>query len=438
MLKVTIPENIPSLNKGEAAILEGIREMLSLYGQHEITLYSPDSRIQGDLRNFGNSIRVIGGIDLYGSDVKVEQKNAGIDRFLSYIVVSKLLVFALLSRILGRMVKHMLRDELLLSILDADIILAAHDGMLGPGQIHIGRACRIMKKPIVLCGSGMGSANELSPRGRRKVRFVVNNSIGCIVRDKATYDGLKTCQADEKNVYLASDPAVLLPPCDDARVNDILESESIPRSVRRSMCAVITAEGGIVAKESFSAERDPDAKRRLRVELWKALLTHLVNTTDAYIVFLPHCIGPSTRNDDRRMARDIYDVLTCEKERIKCIEKEYAASELKGIMKHCQLVLSERAHAAIGAFSAGTPCVGFAPKQDSRMYSIINDMFHRPVCDLDAPDMSQIKTLITDEWNNRQQTSIAMAGHVDEVILQAREAAEWMCGRIAEALCRET
>jgi hypothetical protein len=61
-------------------------------------------------------------------------------------------------------------------------------------------------------------------------------------------------------------------------------------------------------------------------------------------------------------------------------------------------------------------------------------MFGRPVHNLDDPQISQLKTLITSEWNCRQQTSKAMAEHVKRIIEQARTTAEWMHGRIEESL----
>ena len=75
MLKVVIPEGIPSLNKGEAAILEGIHEMLSLCGQHELRLFSPDSRIQDDSRNYGHLAKPVGGTSLYGTANDSSQKS---------------------------------------------------------------------------------------------------------------------------------------------------------------------------------------------------------------------------------------------------------------------------------------------------------------------------------------------------------------------------
>jgi polysaccharide pyruvyl transferase WcaK-like protein len=428
MIKVVIPEPIPSLNKGEAAILEGILQMLSLGGQYEVTLFSPDSWIRDDSRNYGHLAKLVGGANLLGGTKR--------GRLLSYVAVCRWLVLATLSRLLGRFAKGMVRDELFKSMCDADVILAAHDGMMGPGQSHVARVGRIMNKPVVFCGSGMGTVADLSPRQRRQVQYAVNHSRACVVRDKGTYDDLRSCQVDEDRIRLSPDPAVLLPPRDDARVAEILEAQGIPEAARGNMCAVVVAEGGIVARESFAAEKDLIAKRRLRVRLWQELLSHLIDTTNAYVVFLPHCIGFSPGNDDRRIARDIGDALPYKEERVKCMMDEYSAGELKGIMKHCQLVLSERAHAAIGAFSAGTPCVGFAPRIDHRMFRLLTGMFNRPVHDLEAPDTSQLKMLVTAEWNNRQQTAAAMAEHVEKTIEEARAAARWMNGRIEGALCR--
>jgi polysaccharide pyruvyl transferase WcaK-like protein len=436
MIRVVIPEGIPSLNKGEAAILEGYHVMLSLCGPHEITLFSPDAWIQDDSMNYAHLAKVVGGINLYYQGDSRRERS----RLRSYGTVSRLFACAVLSRLLGRRAKHLFKDELLTALLDADIILGGHDGRMDPGQFHIVRAGRIMGKPVVMYGGGKDSGPpvESSSRKKRQMTYAVAHSIACVVRDKGTYEYLRSCQVDEKYIRLAPDPAVLLPPCESAKVNDILSREGVPTAMRKNLCAVIVAEGGIVARESFRAEGDSDVKRTLRVGFWRELLSYLVDTTDVYVVFLPHCIGPSPRNDDRRMAKDIYDALICDKSRIKCVEQEYSAGELKGIMKSCQLVLSERAHAAIGAFSAGTPCVGFAVSGDRRMHNIVNGMFARPVHDLDAPDTSQLKKLTVDEWNNRQQTAAAMAGHVGRIVEQACETAEWVHGRIEESLRRRS
>jgi polysaccharide pyruvyl transferase WcaK-like protein len=436
MLKVVIPEGIPSLNKGEAAILEGLHEMLSQCGPHEITLYSPNSWRQDDARNYRSLARVVGGLNLHGQGDQAATKSAVRSRLRPNVTWWRLLGFAVLARGLGGWARHLCRDELLTSLAEADVILAAHDGMMGPIQSHIVRAGHILNKPVVLLGSGCGSSayDNLSTASRRRLRYAARNATCCVVRDQRTYELLTACGVEERHLHLAPDPAVLLPPCATARVTEILDLQGIPQSARDHLCAIVPVEGGIVARESFAKESKPERKRERRVALWKELLQHLLSTTNAYVILLPHSLGPSSKNDDRHIAREIHSALAGMQERIQYLEDEYSPGELKGLMKRCRLVLSERAHAAIGSFSAGTPCVGFSVKRDIRMHSILHEMFGRPVCDLDEPDVPQLKSLITDEWNNASQTSAAMAARVENILAQARAAAEWVHARLKERL----
>jgi hypothetical protein len=66
-LKVVIADPILLLNKGETAILRGIQEALTICGEVKLTLYSPSPWIDDDKKRYGDEIKVVDGIDLWGS-----------------------------------------------------------------------------------------------------------------------------------------------------------------------------------------------------------------------------------------------------------------------------------------------------------------------------------------------------------------------------------
>ena len=57
---VVIPERIPSLNKGEAAILAGIEKSLALLGGVSITVFSPRCYRSDNIRNYKDCAVVSG------------------------------------------------------------------------------------------------------------------------------------------------------------------------------------------------------------------------------------------------------------------------------------------------------------------------------------------------------------------------------------------
>ena len=67
-MKVIIAEPIPSLNKGEAAILRGIQEALNVCGDVKLTLYSPSGWVETDKKRYGDDISTISGVDLWDAE----------------------------------------------------------------------------------------------------------------------------------------------------------------------------------------------------------------------------------------------------------------------------------------------------------------------------------------------------------------------------------
>ncbi len=425
-LRVVIPEDCPTRNRGEAAILEGIRTSLGACGSCELTVYSPPHWIEDDTAYSIGEYQVVGGLNVFGETT---------GRVQYYSRWGLLLLYSMLHRLSPRTAAMLSGDPHLHAIGDADLIVAGHDGCLSPLLFYLALAARIMNKPVAFFG-GSGSTGRYKWRWRKYLQFLVKNAILCTVRDQCSKDVLMMNDVPSDQVQVFPDPAVLLKPCEDARTLEILQAEGIPSPEAGPLYGLVPVRGGIVAWTSFSAERDEEKKHELRVELWKQIARHLLDTTNAHLVFLPHCTGPTRANDDRRMNRDIYDAISDSKNRITVIDTMYRAGELKGIMKLCDFVLGERAHALIGAVSVATPCVALTTEEDRRMHCIIRDAFDRVTYNLNAPQPSQLMELLTEEWDKRGQTREVMKRKATEIHDQALEAARLLHSRISSALAK--
>jgi len=433
-LRVVIPESIPTRNRGEAAILDGIRESLAFCGECELTVFSPPTRIADDEEYANGRYRVVGGLDLFSTETRDRGIPDPHGRLRFYMRLGTLLLFSVVYRLSRRLASLFFKDPLLRAIASADLVVAGHDGMLTPDHFYLALALRVMKKPLALYGGSHGMQGRKKLRIRKYLQYLVNNSILCTVRDQRAKEFFTANDVPPEKVHVFPDPAVLLKPCDDRRGREILQLEGIPAPEQTPLYALIPVRGGVVLSTSFSAEKDMERKHELRVGLWKEIVMHLLKTTNAHLVFLPHCTGPVFRNDDRRMNRDVFEAIPADRDRLSLVDTPYTASELKGVMKLCDFVLGERTHALIGAVSVGTSCIALTTREDLRMHAVIEDGFGRVTYNLNSPDIDKLNELLNMEWNKRRQTAEAMSGKAVDIQREATRAAELLARRLSDAL----
>ena len=425
MLKVFIPENIPSLNKGEEAILRGIKKSLDPLGNFLLMVFS--SHPDDDKPRFEPDVKVIEGLDFFS--YYFAPINKGKKQLITNLI--RLLGFAFLMRITCGFSIWFFQDPMLRAFGEADLILAGHDGLLGVDHYWLYLASKIMKKPIIFFGSG-GSTKEIAKRSRRqRLKNAVEGSLLITVRDQMMKDFLINLGVTPSKINLYPDPAFLLPAANDSRVQEIFNIEKIGVKKTPLIC-IIAVQGGIVAQNSFVNLKTIHEKRSARIEFWATFINFIIEQTDAEILFLPHCIGPSEDKDDRKITADIIGRLTHSIDRVKLFKYEYNASELKGVIKHSDYIIGERAHAMIGAVSVGTPCLALTVEEDNRINDIIGRLAERPVFHMNNPNIEELKKMFIQEWDNRSKTKEVMKNISDNINRKANEAAELLRDKINE------
>jgi colanic acid/amylovoran biosynthesis protein len=105
---------------------------------------------------------------------------------------------------------------------------------------------------------------------------------------------------------------------------------------------------------------------------WCRVITFLRSQLDANIVLIPHVQEVAVQNDDRILATELMRHFRFDPQ-IRLAGGDFTASEFKGLISQCDLVVAERMHAAIAGLSTAVPTVaiGYSVKAEG----ILSDLF---------------------------------------------------------------
>ena len=98
----------------------------------------------------------------------------------------------------------------------------------------------------------------------------------------------------------------------------------------------------------------------ITMQNYKALISHILETTDLHIALIPHVVWES--NDDRKPIRQLYEAFASTGRVIEL--PDGSAPELKGYISRCEMFIGARTHATIAAYSSCVPTlvVGYSIK----------------------------------------------------------------------------
>ena len=185
------------------------------------------------------------------------------------------------------------------------------------------------------------------------------------VREMATYKyvteelGLST-----DLVKLTADPAFLLNPASDETINNLLKSYGIPEG--RPLVAISTSQGIC----SYASIWD----QRKHITAWEKVVKTILEELDADVIIIPHVQEVKASNDDRIIASQLLRSLDYNPQ-VHVAGADHSASEFKGLIGKCDLVIAERMHAAIAGLSSGvcTLAVGYSIKAQGIMADLVGE-----------------------------------------------------------------
>ena len=161
-----------------------------------------------------------------------------------------------------------------------------------------------------------------------------------VARESITYEALKRAGIWE-NVFLHPDPAFLLE----------TECLKLPSGWIDGRMVGLNVSPMIVENEKKSG---------ITMENYKALIAHILETTDFSVALIPHVVWAG--GDDRNPMKELYEAFS-HTGRILQIG-DASAPVLKGYISRCRMFIGARTHATIAAYSTCVPTlvVGYSVK----------------------------------------------------------------------------
>jgi polysaccharide pyruvyl transferase WcaK-like protein len=407
MYKIFIAGNIPSLNKGEMAILDGILESFKTLGEVEVSMLSdlPDV----DQARYGARVRIIDGkkaLHLFGNP---KGYNAVSKIFASTFVSLQHLSFLILYKILGLRSLKFMKSEIWNEYAESNVILVGHNGTFGitggPGIIpffsypYMPFLGKILGRPLVIYGSSISPFRQSRSFLWRGVKFVLKRIDLITLRDNASYQNLKDIGLQTNYISVTADLAFLLQPAPEERIAEIMKQEGIEESFEPLIGITITR---MIASKAHQELNNPDRAYHKHIGMFAEVIDNLTDTLDATVIFIPHCIGFGEKLDDRIAAKDIF--MRCKnKERVKVITNEYSAAELKGVIGQLDFFIGERVHSVIGAMSMGLPSIVISFSADQRLGIIRMLGQDDAICYVENLNSEALLSKVYDSWSKRDK-----------------------------------
>jgi polysaccharide pyruvyl transferase WcaK-like protein len=167
---------------------------------------------------------------------------------------------------------------------------------------------------------------------------------------------------------------------------------------------------------------------------WCAVVDMLLRELDAGLILVPHVQEISPKNDDRVLATELVRHFNFDP-RLQIAGGDYSASEFKGIISQCDMVVSERMHSCIAGLSSGvcTVAIGYSVKAEG----ILGDLFDPdqirgglllPVKDFLDPAFACEK--VRRAWGMRQAVKARLEDRLPEVREKAARTFDLIAARM--------
>ena len=414
-IKFAILEHLPLSNKGENAILYGFIDMLFPNKEIDCIILDRDIKKPKTYKNikiFPEKWLYSEGIYRAYSIFSMNPKNfysflCRIFRYLLFKIypnwcklrLIKLHLASILIRHKWLSLIFKKRFNFFCEILKADIILLGHDGAFSSIQTpHIINWLIEQGKAVAIIGCGL---TEPKYRAIKELWIsVLCNVYPLVFREHGSFKFIQSLSPSLAHARLGPDPAFAMKAASVSEAENWLFSCGIPLNVSL-ICFTVVADT-LITSQSFQRLSKKEEKLLRHRVLLASLIQYILDTTQAYIIFLPHSIGPSPDKDDRIEAERVVSHLMMNTSRVKIIKDDMDARLLKAIIKYSDMLVGERIHSIINAISSGTPALALTSSYDRRheiiKYLNLEDILYF----LDDPEPYSLIEKWKSIWENRK------------------------------------
>jgi len=447
-LQIFIPETIPLENKGEEAILRGIEDILF-----------PGQSVHFHILGFNcNKPETIGNLTIYPdrwfypiwvfrepylSFNPLDILNMmgflfqGFRNRLPFLASKAHAAIWLNERlinshsIIARIWKK--RTEALKTLSKVDFVLAGHDNAMGLREAHLLKSLFKQGLTFGIFGCGMNS-HWANAAVAEVYRSTFQKSKFLYFRDHETWKGIRE-RGRISGAQLAPDPAFGMRAAEESVIEEFLQKEGLSSFFSKHVVAITVVENAVIMK-SFKAYKSTHQKAEAHYRLIGHFVDYMVKNWGVNVLFLPHCIGPTPRLDDRRVARNVLRYSTVGPVSARILNTPCDPRLLKGLIKRSSLLIGERTHSLIGAISVGTPFICLGSSLDKRTREIIGNMCQASdlVYDLVEPSLESLNRFADAIWKERNVVKQRVQEIGKGIQINLEEAAQVVRSRMAEQM----
>lgn len=330
------------------------------------------------------------------------------------LLVSRAALWTLCRR-LGKPFDALIENPEIREFLAADVVVDLSGDMLTEDYgVHVAYSHYLplmmalaLERPLAVCAQSIGPFKWTRPIARR----IFERAKLITVRDRISFDYLKELGVQNANLHQTADMAFLLRPAAPARIDEILQTERVPREPR----ALIGVSVSDLIAQRYRAWNT--LSRGIPFEqLMADILDAVAADLGARVLFVSHVTGPAKSKDDRVVSRAVVKRLRAP---AFVLQGDYAPDELKGVIARTQLFFGARMHANIAALSSGVPTVAisYSHKTEGIAQALGQEERVLPIRSLDAPTA---RALLLGTWQRRAEITASLE---ERLVAVRREAA---------------
>lgn len=399
MLTIFVAEIVPSLNKGEAALMHGIMKSIQAQTTEPVKFYLCSEDQEIDAAEYGNTVHVLDhpGLIPVSLDSFFKLRYFSVHFFMH-------ILFLIAYRLFGKLSLKIFRNKLWEAYALSDVIIVGHDNAFSKFHLPLILYSKWLGKKSVVYGATIMPKVLNSKFIRKLGTYAINRADLVTTRESITFEHLQSININQAPLYCTADKAFILDPISKDKANELTENLGIDK-LPKPVIGVMIVKGSTVFKGAFKDQvLTPKEKYQKHINEISQALDKVINSINCTFVFIPHCIGPGDDLDDRVCARDVQNTMT-NKGSTLLIENEMRVPELKGLLGNLDMVISERTHGGINAATMFTPTLWITHTQDFRTHGIIENTLKLPEClyNIEYLENETLANKIVETYNNREK-----------------------------------
>ncbi|PQP33282.1 hypothetical protein C6A36_00020 [Desulfobacteraceae bacterium SEEP-SAG10] len=428
-MKIFIPEPIPSGNKGEEAILQGIAQGFINQGiDPDLSVFSYTVDLENDRRNYAGQFTVISGRQSF----RPRPRSGRTRKLLETVSIClKHFSFALLYRLIGEKACFIFSKEYWRAYADAALIMVGHDGFISDLNLLLATFVKVIGKRSVIFGGGVKSFKLKITEVLAKYILTFVDII--VVREKHCYRYFRSLGVPARKLFFRPDPAFIMEPSAREEIDAMFVKEDLI-DMRRPLIGMIALVETSYYRYFYGGSQDKEKKFKQHMDFFARMAENIIDITSGTIVFVPHAVKTGFAKDDRMCAREIRKKMTRHYQHVVLMENEYSARQLKGFIQRIDFLVSQRLHAVISASTVATPFIMVAVKEDYRSHDIIEHTVKTPelLFDLNNPTIDDFTKKFGLLWQRRKKIEKMLKQNAEGIKRDCNQAFEMMLERLGK------